>query len=333
MNIKETKTNVENTKDKGKKDETGEKTPYSAFYYKKDRLSQIRGFCSLVQEGDIVKAAHKSGVESATISKQIKALQRDLGAHLFQEKQNLKGRLVLSEEGMRFYERAILLVHGMDSIYREFAANMEYERNNILRIAGVNFVLSDILPKYIYKLKAMSEFKDLVIEICDIPREEAFKRLKNKEIDIAFYAGKYNHTYNPEISQYLINKDSACIIFDKNHPLSKIKDPTKEEIEKYPNMFLKTYYSYDPNEVFNFTKKNFAFENLDWSLIKEYIYKTKNLMLVTKSFYNRIFQTDKRFLSIDTDKFGINLGIYYCLLSNMKNKTAVNKLVKLIKKV
>lgn len=327
MHIEENKKNVENTEDKGKK----EKTPYSAFYYKKDRLNQIRGFCSLVQEGDIVKAAFKSGVEAATISKQIKALQRDLGAHLFQEKHNLKGRLVLSEEGERFYERAILLVQNMDSIYREFAASMEYERNNILRIAGVNFILSDILPKYIYKLKAMEEFKDLVIEICDIPREEAFKRLASKEIDIAFYSDKQNFLNKEvEIEKKIITTDEICLICRKEHPLTKIKNLKKEYIEKYPYLFLKSYSTYNPKEIFNFTKKDFVFENLDWNLMKRYLINSDNLLLVTENFCKNIINIKDNYAVINVSKFMSPAGVYYFLIKNMEMKQSLKYLKNLI---
>jgi DNA-binding transcriptional LysR family regulator len=94
---------------------------YNNFYYKKDRLGQIRGFCALVREGDIVKAATKLNLQPASISKQVKALERDLEAHLFEDKKNPKDRLVLSEDGKKFYERGNAMVNSMDSLYREFA--------------------------------------------------------------------------------------------------------------------------------------------------------------------------------------------------------------------
>jgi len=303
---------------------------YNTFYYKKDRLNQIRGFCALVQTGDIVKAAAKIGVQASSVSKQIKALERDLGINLFKEKKNIRDRLVLSEDGMKFYEHALELVQNMDSIYREFAKDMEYERTNVLRIAGSSFILSNTLPEYIRKLKM--KFKTLVIEICDIPKDEAFERLKNNDIDIAFYHDSRGKKLDQiEIQKNFIVEDGTYIICDKNHPLLKLKDLKKSDIEKYPYMFLQTYTSNNPNEYFNFTKRNFVFEKLDWNLIKEYIFKTENILIATKSFYEKNLSNDNRFSIINIDKYDITLGIFYFLLTNKKQKVFVNSLIKLIK--
>ena len=45
------------------------------FYYKKDRLNQLRGFCAVVQSGSVNKAAKIVGVEPTAVSKQVKALE------------------------------------------------------------------------------------------------------------------------------------------------------------------------------------------------------------------------------------------------------------------
>ncbi|MDD2840735.1 MAG: LysR family transcriptional regulator, partial [Rickettsiales bacterium] len=115
------------------------------FYYKKDRLNQLRGFCALVQEGTIVKAGEKIGVENATISKQIKALERDLKVSLF-IKNKIRDRLVLSEEGKKFYERAISIVQETESLYKEFSKDVEDGKNNTLRIVSRDIIIEKMLP-------------------------------------------------------------------------------------------------------------------------------------------------------------------------------------------
>ena len=57
------------------------------FYYKKDRLNQLRGFCTTVRcDCSQAKAARKLNVEPATINKQISSLERDLEVKLFDRK-------------------------------------------------------------------------------------------------------------------------------------------------------------------------------------------------------------------------------------------------------
>ncbi|HSQ97285.1 MAG TPA: LysR family transcriptional regulator [Rickettsiales bacterium] len=304
---------------------------YNDFYYKKDRLNQIRGFCALVQTGDIVQAATKIGVQPSSVSKQIKALERDLGIRLFKEKKNIRDRLVLSEDGMKFYEHALELVQKMDSIYREFAKDMEYERTNVLRIAGSNFILSAILPKYIYKLKEKKEFEDLIIEFCDIPKQEALERFNTREIDIAFYPDKINSLEEiAGVERKMILEEKTFIVCRTGHPLTKIKNLTKKEVEKYPYLFLKSYSNYNPKEIFNFTKQDFLFERLDWNLMKVYLLNSDNLLLAQETFCKNIILNDDNYDLMDIEKLSSKTGVYYFLPKRTIKKDSLKYLIKLI---
>jgi len=306
------------------------------FYYKKDKLNQLRGFCSVVQcNCSISKAADKLGLEQPAISKQISALERDLGIELFDRKSKYK-RLILTDEGKRFYEECIGIVQSVDGLYQNFATKVKNEKNNVLKIGGTTTVFSYILPKYIKKLIKKPEFKNLVIEICDIPGEEALKRLINKEIDIAFYGDKIKGTNNdisqPEISKHLYKIDSGYLFFDKNHPIAKIKNITKTDVEKYPFIFLKKYYSTDPKKLFNLTKNNLIFEKFDWNLIKEYVYETENIVLLTESFYKENKKYDKRFCGINLASHNILVEMCYFILNNNIQKPALKSLIEMIEK-
>ena len=60
----------------------------SQFYYKNNRLQQIRGFCNTVTYESLIKASKVMNLSTSSISLQIKTLERDLNTKLL--KRNTK---------------------------------------------------------------------------------------------------------------------------------------------------------------------------------------------------------------------------------------------------
>ena len=64
--------------------------PLKQFYYKRNRIQQLKGFYYTVQTKSISKAAKKMGLTQAAVTLQIQSLERDLGVQLFiREKQKI----------------------------------------------------------------------------------------------------------------------------------------------------------------------------------------------------------------------------------------------------
>ena len=77
------------------------------FYYKRNRVSQLKGFHYTVQTGSISKAAKKMGLTQAAVTLQIQSLERDVGLKVFKrEGQKMK----LTEAGRTLYAQAIYYV-------------------------------------------------------------------------------------------------------------------------------------------------------------------------------------------------------------------------------
>ncbi len=87
------------------------------FYYKKNCLQQLKGFCNTVQLGNISKAAKKMGLNQSTVTIQIQSLERDLKTQLFDRE---KKRMKLNQDGKIFYEMISCHINGIDSSYQKF---------------------------------------------------------------------------------------------------------------------------------------------------------------------------------------------------------------------
>lgn len=245
-------------KNKDKKDKS------NSFYYKKDRLNQLRGFCAFVQSKcSTIKASKMLGMEQPAISKQINALERDLGVKLF-DRTRYK-RLQLTAIGNRLYERAYKIVNQTDTLYEEFSSDMENEWFKTIKIAGHYSFLCKVLPKILGNMLKLEEFKDLNVTILNISKDEAIQKLVNKEIDLGFYLSDPQDEKPVEIETEKILKCKNILIFNKDNPLAKKENITKEDVEN--SNFLSR------SENSKFTAKVSAYFNL----------KTNNQLKIEKT--------------------------------------------------
>ena len=109
----------------------------SRFYYKKDRLNQLRGFCAIVQTGSMNKAATKLGVEPPTISKQIIALERDTGLKLF-DRELTKRRLKITTAGQEFFNKAVAILQEVEGLFNYYSDQKLLEKDNVIKVAMHN---------------------------------------------------------------------------------------------------------------------------------------------------------------------------------------------------
>ena len=116
--------------------------------YKNNIIQPLKGFCTVIEEGNITKATQKLHLTEGTISKQIQSLERELGFDLFIRKRNF---MQPTEKALRFYEIAIARLNDIENLFKEFLDNENEAANNTIRIAGHYGIITEILPKLIKK--------------------------------------------------------------------------------------------------------------------------------------------------------------------------------------
>ncbi|MFC1659712.1 LysR family transcriptional regulator [Pseudomonadota bacterium] len=230
------------------------------FYYKKSRLQQLRGFCYTVQLGSVTKASKHMGLGTTAVTLQIQTLEKDLKVKLFERAGN---RLSITKKGKAFYDLAIVQLQGVDGLFETFYTQMNEKNKNTLIIASCNSALSYILPEYIKRLTEQKRFRNIQINLCNIPGEEALKRLIVGEIDFAFYPLQENsRNISVEIKEEKIFKSKYALFLNKSHPLAKKSEITKEDVKKYKYLrVVDQYTAYDPVENLHFKKSKIHFEN------------------------------------------------------------------------
>ncbi len=198
------------------------------FYYKDNKLKQLKGFVTVAKYQSIKKAAEELNLTHGAVSVQIASLEKQLGCKLFDRTSK---RIELNESGKKLYEMAIAKLQGIDSLYDEFILQSLYKSENHIKIAGHSFVLSHYLNKYL--AQAIKKYQNNIkFTILNIPLIDATDKVINEEIDIMLYDIDELHHPAIEVKPWICEEFVA--ISARKYDMFKKKDNkiTWEDIQK-----------------------------------------------------------------------------------------------------
>lgn len=240
--------------------------PPKQFYYKKNRLQQLKGFYYTIQTGSVSKAAEKMGLNQSTITLQIQSLERDLDQKLFDRS---KKQIKPNQYGLMFYEMVAQQLNGVDSLYEEFwrKKNTKFLKINI---AAPYVIISHFLPPSIKKFQEQNP--QVILGIKNISSDQAVKELQDGEVDMILYP---NIKISEEFYSHTSVKSNPILIMHKTHELAKKRNVTLQDIAKHNviridkelitlPLFEETF------KEFKF-KTNIEFKNATWEIIKQFV--------------------------------------------------------------
>lgn len=252
------------------------------FYYKKNCLQQLKGFCNTVQTGSISKAATKMGLNQSTITLQIQSLERDLKTQLFDRE---KKRMKLNRNGEIFYEMISYHLNGIDSSYQEFARRKNNQQPTI-KIAAHHVAISHLLPPYIKQFQ--EQYPEVQISIKNISPSDATKRLQEDEVDLILYP---NVNPSAEFFSRTCFSYDPVLIMHKNHPLVNKKEIKLQDISKHnivridPSLITLPLFE-EACKEFGF-KTNIDFENGNWEMVKSFVREGIGLGFISKLYLTK----------------------------------------------
>lgn len=241
--------------------------PSKDFRYKQNRTQQLRGFCLTAAEGSISKAAERMFLTQPSVSMQIQALERELDTNLFERR---GPRIHLTPDGELLYEMAMPLIDQLDALPDRFQARRGSVNQGRIDVAAGWSSILYLLPPYIERFR--KEHPDVELKVHNLTGPEALAHLRSGEVD--FEVGPLLDVPD-DIEFHPIVSYEPLLITDKNHPLTKLKELTLQEIGKYPFILpprnLSTWNTVDsvfrrqglPYEV--------SMEVGGWEVIKKYV--------------------------------------------------------------
>ncbi len=247
------------------------------FYYKQNRLKQLRAFCHAAQTGSISKAAERLFLSQPSVSLQIKALERELEVSLFERR---GPSIELTPEGKILYELAVPLIEGIDALAETFAMRRGNLESGELNIAAGESTILYILPEYMKRFTSL--YPGIRVRLHNVTGRDGMALLRANDIDFA--VGSFLDV--PEdISYRPIFHYDPVLITALDHPLLKKADFTLEDISEYGFILPPRHLS-----TWRMVKMVFRQHNLDykvtleaggWEVIKKYVAMGLGISVVT----------------------------------------------------
>ena len=119
-------------------------------YPDSDRLKQLRSFCQVVRWRSFTRAAEHLGLGQSSVSQQVRSLEAELAATLFERDGR---RITLTPAGEDLYRLTASLVAGMDRLPDTFAEEHTGRLPPELRIAAGEAASTFILPPFLKQFR------------------------------------------------------------------------------------------------------------------------------------------------------------------------------------
>lgn len=176
------------------------------------RIQQIRYFLTLAEELHFWRSAEKLHTSQSTLSRQIQALEDELGFLLFErDKRNVQ----LTEAGLFLKENWSKLLLDLDQS-RMQAQKIDEGVSGSISIAYPGSIAFRFLPELLRIMHR--EMPDLKIELTEPTDQEYEAMLLDFKVDVALSRDQLNH---PKIASEKLESEPICLVVPENHWLTE----------------------------------------------------------------------------------------------------------------
>jgi LysR family transcriptional regulator, low CO2-responsive transcriptional regulator len=271
-----TKKTVAKTKKRPGKD-TAAPGDASRFYYKGNRLKQMRAFVATVKLGTLSRAAESLYLSQPSISLQLQALERELGVELLHRSRR---RINLTDAGEALYELARPLVEGWEHLDRDFQSKIKGLQSGRLTVAAGTSTIQYLLPEWVRRYR--EQFPAVQLQLANVTGKDGMALLRADEADFAI--GSMLDVPN-DIAWAPIYHYDPMLITPLDHPLAHKDSVTLEDLSPYglilPPQRLSTYRLVDLVFQQRQVPYQVALEVGGWEVIKEYVAMGMGISIVT----------------------------------------------------
>ncbi|MFL9830096.1 LysR family transcriptional regulator [Flavobacterium sp. ST-87] len=170
-------------------------------------LRHLKYFLKLAEELSFVRAADKLFISQPPLSRQIKELETELGATLFERNNK---RVILTDAG-KYYQKEILeLIQNLERI-NATTKKISENQSGEFRIAYVSSTFSGDISALIQFLSAQYPFVNF--RLYEVPTVKQIAALEEGKIDFGIIRAPL---HSPKIDSRLWYKDSFSLVFNRN---------------------------------------------------------------------------------------------------------------------
>lgn len=298
----------------------------SQFFYKNNRLQQLRGFCFAAQFENISKAARYLKLSHASVSVQIKSLERDLMVKLFERN---GPKIKLTEEGKKLLDISCPLVEGLDNVESFFKKEISEKQNSEINIAANSTSLNFILPSLIKKY--LDTYPQIYINVHYAEFRDAIDKLRKRVVDIALLPRREHQPFPDDINFIAKFKYKPALITRKDHPLAGKRNLSIEKISQYDLTLPDRELRVIPNlyDIFpqNNINKKLRINFVDWETTRKFI----EAGLVISISSDVIIEKNDRLVATSLSHFFSDVEYGFAYLKRRKLTVKVSNLINLNK--
>lgn len=247
------------------------------FYYKGNRIKQLRAFCHVVKFGTLARAGEALFLSQASISLQLSALEKELGSSLLER---ARPRFVLTREGQLLYELARPLVEGLEGLDQQFRSQLQGLDAGEVTIAAGSSTIQYLLPPLVRAFR--DEHPGVRLQLHNVTGRDGLALLRQDQVDFAFGSMlDVPHDLSYEPVQWF----DPMLILPRDHALADKTDIQLEDLSPYglilPPQRLTTYRLVDLVFQQRRVPYRVAIEVGGWEVIKEYVAMGLGISIVT----------------------------------------------------
>lgn len=284
-----------------------------------------RIFYVVATVGNITKASQELMISQPAVTKQIKALESQLGGELFIR---TKRGVILTDNGKEIYNYIKQAMNCFNNAEMQFS-NLKKLENGVVRI-GVSTALARVfLLKYLDKFH--KEYPNVAIQVFTDPSKIMRKMLKDGTLDLLI--AKEEITEDNDLDVIKLGTLHQCFVASSYFSELKNKQISLEELNEYPILLQKK-----PSTTREFFDKFCQDNNIEITtkleiasatLLEDFVKIGLGVGLVTKEFAQKDIDDELIFVvktkpSIPSKDFAL------ITLKNSHHSFGANKLIELI---
>jgi len=251
--------------------------PAARFYYKGNRIKQLRAFCYAVKFGTVVRAAEALFLSASSVSLQLSALEKELDARLLER---TRPRLALTREGQMLYDLSRPLIEGMESLDQQFRTQRQGMDAGEVTVAAGASTIQYLLPPVVRDFR--EQHPDVHLQLANVTGKDGLALLRSDQADFAVGSMldvPHDLSYEP------VHWFDPMLILPLDHPLASKTDIALADLSPYglilPPQRLTTYRLVDLVFQQQRVPYRVAIEVGGWEVIKQYVAMGLGISIVT----------------------------------------------------
>ena len=186
-------------------------------------LRHLRYFIVVAEEQNITRAAARLHVSQPPLSRQIRALEDELGVVLFE---HTAKAVHLTEAGRVFLDEARAVLQRSNEAVQAAKAAACGQRGKI-HVAYAPALFAKILPRALQLFEHLHP--QIHVQLHDLSTEEMLRGLRDGKIDVAFLVNVSARRMG-EFAFEEIRRDAVCVALHSAHPLAKVRKIRLEQV-------------------------------------------------------------------------------------------------------